>query len=182
MHNITVSIKTVICISVYLDYLCGCFANMKVLMVCLGNICRSPLAQGILEHQTRLHGLVWEVDSAGTSAYHVGETPHRLSCKVASLNGIDISKQRARQFCAKDMDYYDRIFVMDTDNLRMVKELSGDRWQPSKTSLLLDVLENTDIQNVPDPWYGEEENYHAVYKLIQAACEKIVLNNITRLK
>jgi len=89
---------------------------MKILMVCLGNICRSPLAEGILQHKANLAGLNWMVDSAGTANYHVGEAPHRLSQKVAKQNGIDISHLRGRQFSKNDMLEFDKIYVMDTDN------------------------------------------------------------------
>jgi protein-tyrosine phosphatase len=89
---------------------------MNILMVCLGNICRSPLAEGILQHKATLLGLNWHVDSAGTAGYHVGEAPHRLSQKVALLNGINISVQRCRQFASKDMTRFDHIYVMDADN------------------------------------------------------------------
>src|SRR5215210_8348518 len=86
--------------------------NMKILMVCLGNICRSPLAQGILEHKAKNAGLDWHVDSAGTNGYHVGEAPHKFSQKVARANGIDICHQRARNFVKEDMDRYDKIYAM----------------------------------------------------------------------
>lgn len=143
-------------------------------MVCLGNICRSPLAEGILQHHARLANLNWKVDSAGTSAYHSGEPPHRLSQKVARLHGIDISNQKCRQFKATDMDAYDMIYVMDEENYQDVKKLTGSRWQPEKVQLLLQVLHEKQI-NVPDPWYGGEEGYHEVYDMIEKACKQIIV-------
>ena len=88
------------------------FACMKILMVCLGNICRSPLAEGILQDKARKAGLKWSVESAGTNGYHTGEAPHPLSQKVARINGVDISKQRSRNFVAEDFDRFDKIYAM----------------------------------------------------------------------
>lgn len=143
-------------------------------MVCLGNICRSPLAEGILQHHARLSNLNWEVASAGTSAYHTGEPPHRLSQKVARLHGIDISNQKCRQFKATDMDAYDMIYVMDEENYQDVKRMAGSHWQPEKVQLLLQVLHES-LKNVPDPWYGAEEGYHEVYDMIEKACKQIIV-------
>ena len=86
-------------------------------MVCLGNICRSPLAEGILQQKAKAAGLDWEVDSAGTNGYHIGEAPHPLSQKVARLNGIDLGHQRARKFLADDFQRWDKIYVMAEDVL-----------------------------------------------------------------
>src|SRR5688500_14109060 len=98
---------------------------MRILMVCLGNICRSPLAEGILRHKAQAAGLNWEIRSAGTNGYHVGEAPHRLSQKVAKLNGIDICEQRARRFEAEDMERYDRIYAMADDVIDEMKAIAG---------------------------------------------------------
>jgi protein-tyrosine phosphatase len=150
------------------------FAAMKLLMVCLGNICRSPLAEGIMKHRVRAAGLNWEVDSAGTGGYHVGEPPHVLSQKVSMCNGIDISTQQCRQFRKEDMDRFDRILVMDANNYREVKRISGNRWNRHKVSLLLDAVYPGENREVPDPWYGTEKDYHTVFKMIDEACEKLV--------
>jgi protein-tyrosine phosphatase len=147
---------------------------MKVLMVCLGNICRSPLAQGILEHKVKLAGLDWIVDSAGTGDWHVGEPPHKLSQKVARINGVDICQQCARQFVKNDMLVFDKIYVMDKSNYKDVKQMSGELWNESKVDLFLNELYPGENMDVPDPWYGEEEGYHTVYRLIEAACDKII--------
>ncbi|MGV3595149.1 MAG: low molecular weight protein-tyrosine-phosphatase, partial [Sediminibacterium sp.] len=150
------------------------FVGMKVLMVCLGNICRSPLAEGILQQKAREAGLAWEVDSAGTGNYHIGEPPHQLSQKVALLNGIDIGQQRCRQFHPKDMDQFDLIYVMDHNNYQDVKRMSGERWNESKTRLILSEIDNSD-DAVPDPWYGTEKDYHHVFALLSSACDHIIL-------
>lgn len=146
---------------------------MKVLMVCLGNICRSPLAEGILQAKAQSAGLSWMVDSAGTGNYHIGEPPHKLSQKVASLNGIDISRQRCRQFKAADMDDFDLIYVMDQDNYKDVKSMSGNFWNPQKTKLILNEINEND-ESVPDPWYGNEDGYHHVFGLLSEACDRII--------
>ena len=143
-------------------------------MVCLGNICRSPLAEGILQHKADKLGLNWEVDSAGTAGYHVGEPPHKLSQKVAKLNGVDISNQRCRQFKKEDFLHYDKIYVMDTSNYNDVKRLSKELWDENKIDLLLNEIHPQKNENVPDPWYGEEDGYHKVYKMIDEACEEII--------
>lgn len=150
------------------------FAAMKILMVCLGNICRSPLAEGILQHKAWQAGLQWSVESAGTGAYHTGEPPHRLSQKVAKLNGIDISKQRARQFLKEDFEQFDFIYVMDSNNYNDVRRISGKHWNESKIDLLLNEVYPGQNRSVPDPWYGNEDGYHAVFSMIDKACEMII--------
>ena len=143
-------------------------------MVCLGNICRSPLAEGLLRHKVKLAGLNWIIDSAGTGGYHIGQQPHVLSQKVALLNGIDISTQQCRQFMKEDMLNFDRIFVMDNDNYEEVKRISKDQWDERKTGLLLNELYPGENRNVPDPWYGTEKDYHIVFTMLEKACDKIV--------
>jgi protein-tyrosine phosphatase len=150
------------------------FVTMKILMVCLGNICRSPLAEGILQQKAMDAGLDWTVDSAGTAGYHIGEQPHVLSQKVALLNGVDISRQQCRQFVKEDIARFDRIFVMDNDNYSEVKRISGDDWDGGKVSLLLDMLYPGEKKEVPDPWYGTEKDYHFVFDLVSRACDRII--------
>ncbi|MEO7313470.1 MAG: low molecular weight protein-tyrosine-phosphatase [Chitinophagaceae bacterium] len=147
---------------------------MKILMVCLGNICRSPLAEGILQDKAWKAGLNWSVESAGTEAFHVGEQPHRLSQKVGKLNGVDIGNQRSRRFVNEDMLHFDRIYVMDTDNYSEVKRISRNLWNEKKVDLLLNELYPGEDRSVPDPWYGGEEDYHKVYEMIDRACERII--------
>jgi protein-tyrosine phosphatase len=151
------------------------FAGMKILMVCLGNICRSPLAEGILESKAKKRGLSWEVDSAGTNNnYHIGEAPHPLSQKVAKLHAVDISNQCARAFVPDDFDRFDKIYAMSADILTGMKNIARNKFDPEKTDLLLNEIYPGKNLDVPDPWYGEEKGYHEVYAMIDQACEKII--------
>ena len=147
---------------------------MKILMVCLGNICRSPLAEGILEHKIKLAGLNWLIDSAGTNGYHIGDAPHRLSQKVAKLNGIDICNQKARQFVKEDFDRFDKIYALADDVLDEIKWIAKEKYDPKRIDLLLNELHPGKNYSVPDPWYGPEPGYHDAYKLIAAACDAII--------
>jgi protein-tyrosine phosphatase len=155
---------------------------MRILMVCLGNICRSPLAEGILQHKAWQQGLQWTVESAGTGNWHIGEAPHPLSTKVAKLNGVDISKQRARQFVKEDFERFDFIYVMDSSNYNEVKRMSGKRFDEAKIDLLLNELYPGQNRNVPDPWFGEEDGYHTVFAMIEQACEKVIEKHEVRRK
>lgn len=140
---------------------------MKILMVCLGNICRSPLAHGIMENLVKEKGLDWEVDSAGTGDWHVGQAPDRRSIAIARKYGLDISEQCCRQFTIQDFDDYDRIFVMDRMNLRDVLNLSRDEEDRAKIRLLLDKEE------VPDPYY-EDSQFDPVFRMIENGCRAIL--------
>jgi protein-tyrosine phosphatase len=153
---------------------------MKILMVCLGNICRSPLAEGILQSKARKAGLNWQVDSAGTNGYHVGEAPHPLSQKVARLNGIDICDQRARRFVKEDMERYDKIYAMADDVIVDIRRIAKGRYDESKVELFLNELYPGKNASVPDPWYGEEPGYHEVYELIDKACDQIIARYAAR--
>jgi protein-tyrosine phosphatase len=143
-------------------------------MVCLGNICRSPLAEAILQHKARLAGLDWKVDSAGTNGYHAGEAPHPLSQKVARLNGIDIGHQRARKFLADDFQRFDKIYAMAGDVLEEMQWIAGKKFEAAKAGLLLNELDPGSNRDVPDPWYGPEPGYHEVFKMIDQACSAII--------
>lgn len=149
---------------------------MKILIVCLGNICRSPLAEGILQKKADEAGLDWQVNSAGTNGYHVGESPHHLSQKVASLNGIDISCQMAQQFTVSDFKQYDRIYAMAKDVLQDIQKMAGKNMDMNKTKLFLDELYPGKNKDVPDPWYGGEDGYHEVYEMIDKTCDAIIQN------
>lgn len=140
---------------------------MKILMVCLGNICRSPLAHGILEHLAVERGLNWKIDSAGTGDWHVGEQPDPRSIAIAKSYGVDISGQCCRQFDVSDFDKYDHIFVMDHSNLNDVKALARTDADHTKVSLLL----KTDI--VPDPYY-DDTLFDPVYKMVEKRCREII--------
>jgi protein-tyrosine phosphatase len=147
---------------------------MKVLMVCLGNICRSPLAEGILRDKARQAGLDWEIDSAGTNSYHTGEAPHPLSQKVARLNGVDISNQRARRFTADDFQQFDKIYAMAGDVVDDMRRIAGKKFDPAKVDLLLNEVHPGQDADVPDPYYGPEPGYHEVYNLISDAADQII--------
>ncbi len=150
---------------------------MKILMVCLGNICRSPLAEGILQAKAAAAGLNWQIDSAGTNGYHVGESPHPLSQKVAKINGIDISMQRARRFRAADFEEFDLIFAMAEDVIDEMKSIARQRFDAAKVDLLMNILHPGKNLDVPDPWYGTEPGYHEVFAMISQACDKLIENH-----
>ena len=138
----------------------------KILMVCLGNICRSPLAQGILESKITSNTVV---DSAGTAAYHVGNPPDPRSIAVAKQNGIPISQFRARKFTREDFKNFNHIYVMDQSNYKDVIGLAETREEQEKVSLLL-----PDEKEVPDPYYGGPEGFEYCYSLLDDACTQIV--------
>lgn len=143
-------------------------------MVCLGNICRSPLAEGILQDKAFKAGLNWSIESAGTNSYHIGEAPHPLSQKVAKLNGIDICQQRARRFITEDLEVYDKIYALAGDVLNDIKRISKKKFDPTKVDLLMNELYPGKDMDVPDPYYGTEPGYHEVYKMIDEVCDAII--------
>ncbi|MBK9338986.1 MAG: low molecular weight phosphotyrosine protein phosphatase [Lewinellaceae bacterium] len=146
---------------------------MKILMVCLGNICRSPLAEGILKHKAQQHNLSWVVDSAGTGHWHIGQLPDARSIAVAQRHGIDITDQRARQFHPDDFDRFDRIFVMDTQNHRDVLQLAQTETHRAKVHLMLNLTYPGQNRNVPDP-YHDDNGFEEVFQMLDKACEKMV--------
>ena len=149
----------------------------KILMVCLGNICRSPLAEGILA--SKLSPEQFFVDSAGTGNWHVGNPPDPRSIEAAKKNGISISNQKCRQIKESDFDKFDYIFVMDNANYQDVIRLTKNKQQQLKVKFLLNELFPNQNQAVPDPYYGEQKDFDAVYQLIDTACNSIVNNLIT---
>jgi protein-tyrosine phosphatase len=169
-------LPTAYCQLLTANYLC----RMKILMVCLGNICRSPLAEGILQNKALEAGLNWQVDSAGTNGYHTGEPPHHLSIKVGKLNGIDISKQTSRRFTATDMEAYDIIYAMANDVLHDMKRISKNNFDTNKVSLFLEESFPGEERDVPDPWYGGEEGYHEIFEIINKNCDSIIKKYTTK--
>ncbi len=155
---------------------------MKILMVCLGNICRSPIAEGVLQHKAKLAGLDWIVDSAGTNGLYNGEAPHLLSQKVSKANGIDISHQQSRQLTKLDFSKYDKLYAMANDVLAYMKEIGQEKFDSEKTSLFLDELYPGEHKNVPDPWYGNEDGYVKVFDLIERTCDSIIKNHVEKIK
>lgn len=137
-------------------------------MVCLGNICRSPLAHGIMQNVVDQDGLGWEVDSAGTGDWHVGQAPDSRSTAVAKLNGVDISGQRAQHFTWELFANYDRIFVMDHQNYKDVVRLAKDENEIAKVSLFL----NDDI--VPDPYY-DDSMFKPVFEMVEKRCQQLLI-------
>lgn len=147
---------------------------MKILMVCLGNICRSPLAEGILQSKLPKE---FEVDSAGTIDMHQGKSPDQRSIKVAQRHHIDISQQKSRHFTAQDFEEFDHIYCMDQNNLKDVLSLAKTDEDRSKVSL---ILENN--QEVPDPYWGDMNDFEHVYQLLDQASERIAADLKSELK
>ncbi len=143
----------------------------RVLMVCLGNICRSPLAHGILQSKLPSHSFF--IDSAGTGNYHIGSAPDKRSIEVAKSNGIDISKQRCRQFGVSDFDAFDIIYVMDESNYKDVLKIARHQDDISKVKLILHKVEAASSTDVPDPYWGNQEDFEYVFNLLHDACENI---------
>ena len=143
-------------------------------MVCLGNICRSPIAEGILQEKCRSIGFDWLVDSAGTNGYHKGEPPHYLSQHVSKVNGVDISHQRSRPFKADDFEKFDLIIPMAGDVLQEMKYIARDKYDADKVTLLLEYSYPGTNMDVPDPWGRSEAAFHEVYDLIEEACEAMI--------
>ena len=144
----------------------------KILMVCLGNICRSPLAHGIL--QSKLPEAQCFVDSAGTANYHSGSAPDHRSIKVAKHHNIDISQQQARQFTTHDFDVFDCIYVMDESNYDNVLQLARTNDDIEKVKLILEVDDTISNKNVPDPYYGGLSDFEKVYQLLDYASDILV--------
>ena len=145
---------------------------MKILMVCLGNICRSPLAEGILKHKIREKGFDWYVDSAGTGGWHAGELPDRRSIKIAQKYGIDITDQRARQFKTADLDNFDVILAMDNANLKDLKYYAKHPEQKEKIQLIMNFARPQSDEEVPDPYY--DNRFQVVYDLLDEACDAVI--------
>ncbi len=140
---------------------------MKILMVCLGNICRSPMAEGIMQHLVEQNGLDWQIDSAGTGNWHVGEGPDRRSVLTARNHGIDISNQVCRQFRRHDFNAFDLILVMDKYNRSDVLTMAPDEQAAAKVKLLLVDKE------VPDPYFDETQ-FEAIFEMIEQGCKDII--------
>ncbi len=145
---------------------------MKILMVCLGNICRSPLAEGIMQDVIDKEGLDWEVDSAGTGSWHIRNPPDPRSRATAKKHGLSIDRQRARQFSKKDFDHFDLILAMDQSNYDDIIALASNTEEKSKVQKILDY---TDLPNkdVPDP-YWDDNGFEQVYSLLDNACREVV--------
>ena len=146
--------------------------SLKVLMVCLGNICRSPLAEGILASKLDRTSVL--VDSAGTAAYHIGNLPDQRSIEIARQKGIDITNQRARKVGLKDFEDFDYIYAMDQSNFQDLKDMAKDDRQKSKVRLIMNELYPFENISVPDPYYGGEDGFVQVFDMLDKACDEIV--------
>lgn len=147
-------------------------------MVCLGNICRSPLAEGLLA--SKLPQEQFYVDSAGTGAWHIGHSPDPRSVEVAKRNGVDISCQKGRQFSVRDYDEFDHIYVMDASNLDNVLSLARTDADRKKVAMILDVLFPGEKVDVPDPYFGLENGFNSVYAMLDEATSVIAYDLKTK--
>ena len=145
---------------------------MRVLMVCLGNICRSPVAQGILDQKCNQLKLDWIVDSAGTSGWHNGDLPDPRSINTASANGIDITNQRSRLFVKEDFQNFDLILAMDSSNYQNILKLAVSEDDKQKVKLILNYVFPGENRAVPDPYYND--GFDHVFGLLDAACDRLV--------
>lgn len=145
--------------------------HTRILMVCLGNICRSPLAEGILK--SKVNNDFIYVDSAGTSAFHSGELPDQRSIKVAKKHGIDITNQRSRQFITNDFAVFDTIYVMDKSNERNIIALAKNDIDRKKVKLILNEIPTSKDKDVPDPYYDKDDGFEKVYQMLDHACTEI---------
>ena len=146
--------------------------KVKILMVCLGNICRSPLAEGILK--SKLNPNHYIIESCGTSSYHIGSKPDKRSIAIAKKNDIDISNQRAAQFKTSDFTTYDYIYVMDNSNYQNVIAIAKNNQDKNKVNLILNELHPENNFDVPDPYYGGEQGFEDVFTMLDEACNNIV--------
>lgn len=142
-------------------------------MVCLGNICRSPLAEGILKHKCEQQNLDWEIDSAGTGKWHIGSQPDKRSIEVAKKYGIDISQQKARTVNSNDYEYYDLIYAMDKSNESDLLAWALDNKEAQKIKLIMSEIDTKNPESVPDP-YWNDNGFELVFKMLDEACDKII--------
>ncbi len=147
---------------------------MKILTVCLGNICRSPMAEGILRHLARERGLTLITDSAGTSDYHVGEAPDPRAQAAMRRKGMDIGDLRARQFVAADYTHFDVILAMDASNLRNMHALAPNADLASKARLVMEHAPHHPLREVPDPYFGGDEGFDAVHAMLTEALSALL--------
>lgn len=150
-------------------------AAQRILFVCMGNICRSPTAEGVFRHLINQSGVEdrFEIDSAGTGDWHTGSAPDNRAQQAARARNIDLSTLRARQVRAEDFIYFDTIIAMDKDNRARLEDLAGEAHQ-HKVRLLLEFLDHTEELEVPDPYYGGETGFDRVLDLIEEACEQLL--------
>ncbi len=149
---------------------------MKILMVCLGNICRSPLAEGIMRKKLTENNIEGEVDSCGFESFHIGDKPDSRAIKVALQHGIDISAHRGKQFKKSDFDYFDKIYVMDSTNHRDVSGMVRNNNDLGKIDYIMNMAYPGSNMPVPDPYYGGPDGFEKTWKLLDIATDKIIEN------
>lgn len=148
--------------------------NKNILMLCLGNICRSPLAEGLLKTKAKTSGLNWNVESAGLGHWHIGKLPDQRSINVAKTKGLDITDQRARRFEVTDFDKYDLIYAMDNKNLYYLNLLARSDADKAKVTLIMDELHPNQGLCLPDPFHEGKENFDLVYETLDKATDVII--------
>ncbi len=152
---------------------------MKLLLVCLGNICRSPMAEGILRDMIAKEDLPWSTDSAGTGDYHVGEAPDKRAVKAMKDRDIDISDLRARQLRPQDFEEFDLLLAMDASNLRNMQAVAPNAELAKKARLMMDFAPDHTLREVPDPYFGGDEGFGEVYEMLTIACRNL-MNHVQR--
>ncbi len=154
---------------------------LKFLMVCLGNICRSPIAHGLLKHKAGELGLNWEVDSAGTSDWHEGELPNENSIEVMRRHGIDINYQRSRPVEVEDLQHFDVIYAMDSSNYETLITMARSQAEKDKVLLIMNEVYPGENRKVPDPWSLSFDHYEDVYQMLDQATDKIIAKYSSKL-
>lgn len=147
---------------------------MKILFVCLGNICRSPMAEGILKEMAAKNQLDWHIESAATETYHIGNPPDKRAIRTCKKYGIDISHQRARKLTHTDFGTFDKIYALAEEVMVEIHKSHATNSIQSELKLLLDEVYPGQLRSVPDPWYGDEAGFEPVFHLIRNACETII--------
>jgi len=153
--------------------------NKKILMLCLGNICRSPLAEGLLQTKAKNNGFKWTVESAGIGHWHIGKLPDERSIKVANDNGLDITNQRSRRFEVTDFDKFDLIYAMDNKNVHYLNLLARNEADKAKIMLIMDELHPNQGMCLPDPFHEGKENFELVYETLDKATDVIIRKGST---
>jgi protein-tyrosine phosphatase len=148
----------------------------KILMVCLGNICRSPLAEGIMLKLISENNINMRVDSAGTSDYHIDEAPDKRTITNAAKHDVDLKPLKARQFKASDFEKFDKIYVMDNSNMANVLALATTEEQKAKVDLLLNASKPGMNLEIPDPYFGGEQGFEDVFQMVYKACQHVAFD------
>jgi protein-tyrosine phosphatase len=148
---------------------------VKILFVCTGNICRSPLAEGILKDKLKKRNILAEVDSAGLEDFHVGDPPDERASVVARKHGIEITGHRGRLFVKEDFDHYDKIYIMDSFHYMALSDMSRNDDDLKKVDYIMNAVEPGKNIAVQDPWYDGMNAFERVYEQLDHACEKIAI-------